>query len=243
MGHESVRDLDLAARYAASCPPPGRRRWSRELRRAAHHSPRCRASAAPRSGRWSAAAGPGRAPGPRGSHAAPDPMPAVRRRAAELAPALAPPPVVGLLAPARATRTRSSRRPRRGPSARSRGPGAPGRRVVAALASRPPGAPGPAGPGVGGRRARRDRRRPRPPGDPRRVRATARRSAGGRCSRSPRSTVPRSTPRSTHALDRHRLAGPPGRRGPARSRLRGAPAGRRRVRRTGEPRSVDAGAT
>ena len=63
--------------------------------------------------------------------------------------------------------------------------------VLARLVDGPRRRPGARG---GGRRARRHRRRGRAAGDPRRARATRPPCAAGRCSRSPRSRAPTSTP-------------------------------------------------
>ncbi|MGZ7018735.1 MAG: HEAT repeat domain-containing protein [Acidimicrobiia bacterium] len=92
----SMRDaLDLAARYAAARPPLGGG-LVHELQTAVitHRDVRVRAAALGALVRGGARDRARTA----WAYAARDPMPAVRRRAAELAPALAPPPVVRLIA-------------------------------------------------------------------------------------------------------------------------------------------------
>ena len=87
-------DLDLATRYAAAQPPLGVSR-ARDLATAVttHRDPRVRGAAL---GALVRGGGRARARAAWGQ-AVRDPESAVRRRAAELAPTLAPPPFVGLL--------------------------------------------------------------------------------------------------------------------------------------------------
>ena len=190
---EPVVDRGRATpRRAGTAPRSGRRRA--ELAAAVADPPRRRGSGPRPSARSSATA---RAADARRawSRGACDPEPAVRRRAAELAPA------VGAAAGRRRswrsspTPTRSCARPRAGPLGEVGWTGRTRARVVGALAAAA-GAPRPARPRGRGRRARRARRRPRAARRPRRVRGPARRSGAGPCSRSRRSTAPRSRPRS-----------------------------------------------
>lgn len=93
MGHEA-NGINLAARYATFAPPLARADAAElEIAVASNSDPRVRGAAL---GALVRAGGrPARTAWP---HAAQDPDPAVRRRAAELAPSVVPAPVVGLLA-------------------------------------------------------------------------------------------------------------------------------------------------
>ena len=145
----------------------------------------------------------GGAPGPRAAwpHAATDPDPAVRRRAAELAPHARPRAGRRPAGAARRTRTAlvaetaawALGRDRLGRTAP--GPGSSGR-----WRRRPRPRTRSARPRVRGRGTRRDRRPAGAARDPHRLRRPAPDPAPGRARARARSTVPPSTPRSTAAL-------------------------------------------